>query len=96
LNVLDEVLADAARAGRAGVVVFDLDSTLLDNRVRQARILREFGAEKKLAPLLDARASHWTSWSIEEAMRAAQPQRRRGARARGGGAALLARALLHQ
>jgi predicted secreted acid phosphatase len=70
LSVLDEVLAEAARAGRSGVVVFDLDSTLLDNRPRQARILREFGAAKNLAPLVGTQPSHWTSWSIEEAMRA--------------------------
>jgi predicted secreted acid phosphatase len=50
------------------LVVFDLDSTVLDNRPRQARILREYGAAAGLPLLLAARPEHWTSWDIEEAM----------------------------
>src|SRR5262249_14995801 len=64
-------LAAAAGAGQGGLVVFDLDSTLLDNRPRQARILREFGAARGLEVLARARPEHFTSWSIAEAMRVA-------------------------
>jgi hypothetical protein len=52
-------------------MVFDLDSTLLDNRPRQARILREFGAARALGPLTLARADHFSSWDLRAAMRAA-------------------------
>ena len=68
--VLDRVVAAAARAAGGGVVIFDLDSTLLDNRPRQAQILREYGVRGKLEVLAQARAHHWTSWDIREAMRA--------------------------
>jgi hypothetical protein len=68
VGVLSRVLAQAEAAGRAGVVVFDLDSTLLDNRPRQARILREFGAAEGLAPLAGARPEHWEGWDIRRAM----------------------------
>jgi hypothetical protein len=54
-----------------GVVVFDLDSTLFDNRPRQARILREFGAAQGIELLRAVRPEHWTSWSITAAMHAA-------------------------
>jgi predicted secreted acid phosphatase len=70
-EVLDRVVAAAARQGDKGVVVFDLDSTLLDNRPRQARILREYGEHHGLATLAQARPDHWTSWDIREAMHAA-------------------------
>lgn len=61
-------LERAHAVGPAGAVVFDLDSTLLDNRPRQARILREFGAAHDLRPLLGARPEHWQGWSIVIAM----------------------------
>src|SRR5688572_14402004 len=70
-SVLDRVLDAATRAGAGGVLVFDLDSTLLDNRPRQARILREFGAKVGLPALANTRPEHWTSWDIRDAMRAA-------------------------
>ena len=41
-DVLGGILAVATEAGPAGVIAFDLDSTLLDNRPRQAAIVREF------------------------------------------------------
>ena len=43
-QVLHRVLGRAQEVGARGLVLFDLDSTLLDNKPRQARILREFGA----------------------------------------------------
>lgn len=67
-TVLGRVLDEAERAGQSGVVVFDLDSTLLDNRPRQARILAEFGALHALPSLAAARAEHWESWDIRRAM----------------------------
>jgi hypothetical protein len=59
------------RAVPGSVVVFDLDSTLLDNRPRQARILREFGAAHGVPELAAARPEHWIDWSLTRAMLAA-------------------------
>ena len=70
-TVLLRVIAACEKARDTGVVVFDLDSTLLDNRPRQARILREFGAAAKVAVLETTEPEHWTSWDIRDAMRAA-------------------------
>ena len=58
-----------ARAGPGAVVAFDLDSTLMDNRPRQARILREFGERQGVAALAASLPEHWVSWDICEAMR---------------------------
>ncbi len=69
--ILDEALARARAAAPRGVMVFDLDSTLLDNRPRQARILREYGARAGLPALQATRADHWISWDLAEAMREA-------------------------
>jgi hypothetical protein len=66
-RVLSAVLA-RARAAPGGVVVFDLDSTLLDNRPRQARILQDYGRTAGLARLLEARPEHWESWDLERAL----------------------------
>lgn len=68
-TVLARTLEQARDANGGGVVVFDLDSTLLDNRPRQARILREFGAISGLKPLAQARPEHWVDWDIRRAMR---------------------------
>src|SRR5690606_7254421 len=55
-----------------GVAVFDLDSTLVDNRPRQAAILREIGERFGLPELARSTLSHWgSSWDICGAMRAA-------------------------
>ena len=67
-TVLDRVL-ERVRALPGSVVVFDLDSTVLDNRPRQARILREFGAAHGIAALAAAAPRHWSDWSITHAMR---------------------------
>lgn len=66
--ILAEALARARAAAPQGVVVFDLDSTLLDNRPRQARILREYGALAGVPALAGARPEHWTSWDLAEAL----------------------------
>ncbi len=52
-----------------GLCVFDLDSTLLDNRPRQALILREFGAACGEARLSGVRPEHFEGWDLEVAMR---------------------------
>jgi phosphoglycolate phosphatase-like HAD superfamily hydrolase len=50
-RVLTDILAAARAAGPAGVVAFDLDSTLLDNRPRQAAIVRDFASRHGIAAL---------------------------------------------
>ena len=60
-QVLRQVLADAARLGAEAVLAFDLDSTLLDNRPRQAALVHRFLRERGGVPLLvhfDARHLH--------------------------------------
>jgi hypothetical protein len=68
-TVLEDVLARARALQSAGVVAFDLDSTLLDNRPRQARIVREFGGARGVAVLTQCRASHFDSgWNVKVAL----------------------------
>jgi predicted secreted acid phosphatase len=67
-SVLDEALARARAKAPGSVVVFDLDSTLLDNRPRQAVILREFGELHGIPELIAARPEHWDGWSLRRAM----------------------------
>lgn len=68
--VLRQVLEAARRHGASGVAVFDLDSTLFDNKPRQARILREYGRERGIPELTSCTAEHWTSgWDMKAAMR---------------------------
>lgn len=66
--VLAEALARARAGAPRGVAVFDLDSTLLDNRPRQARILQDYGRAAGLPELLRARPEHWTSWDLPTAL----------------------------
>jgi hypothetical protein len=66
--LLERVLGEA-RQPRA-VVVFDLDSTLLDNSPRQARIMREYAAEVGLEPLARVQAEHWKGWDLRVPMAA--------------------------
>jgi hypothetical protein len=67
-RILAEVLALARAAAPRGVVVFDLDSTLLDNRPRQARILQDYGRAARIPALLEARPEHWRGWDIAVAL----------------------------
>ncbi|HLV60347.1 MAG TPA: HAD family hydrolase [Fredinandcohnia sp.] len=77
-SVLRRVLDAAERHGERGIAVFDLDSTLFDNRPRQVRILREYGRERGIPELAASRLEHWTSaWLVEEAMVAAGLPRER-------------------
>lgn len=64
-RTLEQVLALGASAGKDGLFVFDLDSTVFDNTPRQARILREFGAAKKVPALEGCQAFHFTNgWEL--------------------------------
>lgn len=67
-QVLVRVLEAAAQAGPRGLVVFDLDSTLLDNKPRQARILREFGRHHGVEALLACVPDHFRDWSLRPPM----------------------------
>jgi hypothetical protein len=68
-QVLEEILARCKQLGNKGVLIFDLDSTLFDNRPRQVRILREFGELKTLPALIANQIHHWKSgWDMQGAM----------------------------
>ena len=67
-ELLARILERAAAEGAAGIVAFDLDSTLLDNRPRQAQILREYGELHGVAALAQHHADHWQGWDARIAM----------------------------
>lgn len=68
-RTLETILTRAQLLGPKGVLVFDLDSTVFDNRPRQARIVREYGAEQGLKTLQSCQAFHFTSgWDLRAAM----------------------------
>lgn len=67
--ILAAALERARAAAPRGLVVCDLDSTLLDNRPRLARILQDYGRFAAVPELLGARPEHWQGWSIELALR---------------------------
>ncbi len=54
---------------KGGLCLFDLDSTLLDNRPRQALILREFGEQFGEPGLAQVEPRHFEGWSLVVAMR---------------------------
>lgn len=66
-SILGAVLSRARATPRA-VVLFDLDSTILDNRPRQARILRDYGEQAGVPALRDAHPEHWQGWDLEVAL----------------------------
>ena len=69
-STLTDILAKARAANGKGVLAFDLDSTLFDNRARQARIVREFGEQQKVPELQKCDVNHWNSgWDMRAAMR---------------------------
>jgi hypothetical protein len=68
-RVLTDILAAAQAAGAGGVVAFDLDSTLLDNRPRQAAIVRDFGNRHGIAALESFQPEHLvTGFDTREAL----------------------------
>lgn len=66
-DVLHRALASIRDA--RDIVVFDLDSTLLNNHPRQARIVREFGRSIGDARLEQCQPSHWADWNLETPLR---------------------------
>ncbi|MCL2178765.1 MAG: hypothetical protein FWC18_04615 [Cystobacterineae bacterium] len=66
---LQRTLEAARRWGPEGVLAFDLDSTLLDNRPRQAKIIRDFGKAKGLSLLQRCSPEYFVSgWDLEGAL----------------------------
>jgi hypothetical protein len=68
-SILAAALERARSLAPRGVVVCDLDSTLLDNRPRMARVLQDYGRMAALPELTGARPEHWQGWSLERALR---------------------------
>ena len=68
--LLTRIVDRARAAGPTSVVAFDLDSTLLDNRPRQARILREYGALHHIEALAAHHADQWSGWDARIPMAA--------------------------
>jgi hypothetical protein len=69
-QVLAGVLLEAERLGPSAVLAFDLDSTLLDNRPRQAALVQRFVRQEGGPPALagfDARHLH-TGFDMREAL----------------------------
>jgi hypothetical protein len=65
---LKKLLDDARAAGPKTLMVFDLDSTVFDNRPRQSRIVREFGQLKSIEELTHCESRHWSSgWDMKAA-----------------------------
>lgn len=67
--ILAAALERVRAAAPRGVVVCDLDSTLLDNRPRMVRVLQDYGRLAALPELVGAGPEHWQSWSVVEALR---------------------------
>ena len=66
---LKAVLEKAHQAGPKGLLIFDLDSTVFDNRPRQSRIVREFGKASGLAALETCSEKNWESgWDLKAAL----------------------------
>lgn len=69
-RTLRDILEQARSLGAQAVLAFDLDSTLFDNRPRQARILREFGLARAVEKLSACELHHWESgFDMRGAMR---------------------------
>lgn len=69
-KVLHDVLARTNQVtGEPGLVLFDLDSTLLDNRPRQARIVREYGQSASVPALLRCAPDFFEGWGLGPPMR---------------------------
>lgn len=64
-DVLRGVFARVAEASPGRVVIFDLDSTLFDNRPRQVQILREFGLTHQQPELCSLSERHFLDWDLK-------------------------------
>ncbi len=68
-----DALLDAvvARATSGTVVLFDLDSTTLDNRPRQVAILRAWASREGVTELSSLRVDHFQEWDLDDTLRRA-------------------------
>ncbi len=64
-----ELLSDVIKNCHEHLVVFDLDSTLLNNHNRSAHIMREYSATVNHSLLATADATHWVDWDARNTMR---------------------------
>jgi hypothetical protein len=64
VGVLNCVLTAVAEAPAPKVVLFDLDSTVFDNRPRQVHILREFGLTHDMPELFHLDRTHFIDWDL--------------------------------
>jgi beta-phosphoglucomutase-like phosphatase (HAD superfamily) len=69
--ILLAALSRVRAAGPGALAVFDLDSTLLDNRPRQAAILRVYGRAAGLPVLRAAAPEHFAGWDLARALASA-------------------------
>lgn len=69
-RTLRDILERSRGLGAQAVLAFDLDSTLFDNKPRQARIMREFGLAEAHERLGQCAPHHWDSgFDMRGAMR---------------------------
>lgn len=66
--LLHQVIEHGQRQGAGAVAVFDLDSTLLDNKPRQAKIMAEYGTRNNVPTLAACQPEHWEGWDFVLAM----------------------------
>ncbi|MCC6809220.1 MAG: HAD family hydrolase [Deltaproteobacteria bacterium] len=64
VGVLNDVLDSVQKAPAPKVVVFDLDSTVFDNRPRQVHILREWGIAHGMPELFGLERTHFVDWDL--------------------------------
>lgn len=62
------LLLDIIEQSAQRLVVFDLDSTLLDNRPRSAVIMRKYADQFDQPMLLNASREHFPTWSARDSM----------------------------
>lgn len=68
-KLLDQALELARQAGSKGVAAFDLDSTLFDNRPRQAAIVREWAkVNDGPSEVVNLKPEHLDGWDLRVAM----------------------------
>jgi len=69
-ELLHALVSRSGELAERALMVFDLDSTLLDNSPRQARIMRDYGKDHGVAALETVGADHWKGWDAKVPMRA--------------------------
>lgn len=64
-GILQAIIDISSTVKKGDLVIFDLDSTLLDNRPRQVQIIREYGLVSKLPLLENFEIIQMDGWSLE-------------------------------